>query len=88
VKVSLLTNCSFILSQPHKYATYGIAPNNVSSDDENDPEDSLPNSALNAPIEALQGLANAAVEAANTPELPPRYVGISVPSTSRLVQLQ
>jgi len=88
VKKFLLANGSFIWSQPHKYGTYGIAPNNLSSDDENDPEDTLPRSALNAPIEALQGLANAAVEAANTPEIPPRYVGISVPSTSRLVQPQ
>ncbi|KAF9653826.1 hypothetical protein BDM02DRAFT_3086575 [Thelephora ganbajun] len=57
---------------PHKYATYGIVPSNAASDDENDPEDALPRSALNAPIEALQGLANAAVEAANAPELSPR----------------
>lgn len=48
---------------PHKYATYGIVPSTApSSDDES--EDTLPRSTLNAPIEALQGLANAAAEAA------------------------
>ncbi|KAI0821658.1 hypothetical protein BC628DRAFT_805892 [Trametes gibbosa] len=51
---------------PHKYATYGIVPSTApSSDDES--EDTLPRSALNAPIEALQGLANAAAEAAAAP---------------------
>ncbi|KAH7098421.1 hypothetical protein BKA62DRAFT_713119 [Auriculariales sp. MPI-PUGE-AT-0066] len=51
---------------PHKYATYGIVPSTApSSDDES--EDTLPRSTINAPIEALQGLANAAVEAATTP---------------------
>lgn len=50
---------------PHKYATYGIVPSTApSSDDES--EDTLPRSTINAPIEALQGLANAAVEAAST----------------------
>jgi len=50
---------------PHKYATYGIVPSTApSSDDES--EDTLPRSTINAPIEALQGLANAAVEAATT----------------------
>ncbi|KIY46211.1 hypothetical protein FISHEDRAFT_47934, partial [Fistulina hepatica ATCC 64428] len=48
---------------PHKYATYGIVPSTApSSDDES--EDTLPRATLNAPIEALQGLANAAAEAA------------------------
>ncbi|GJJ06660.1 hypothetical protein Clacol_000855 [Clathrus columnatus] len=48
---------------PHKYATYGILPSTApSSDDES--EDTLPRSTMNAPIEALQGLANAAAEAA------------------------
>ncbi|EED78389.1 predicted protein [Postia placenta Mad-698-R] len=48
---------------PHKYATYGIVPSTApSSEDES--EDTLPRSTLNAPIEALQGLANAAAEAA------------------------
>lgn len=61
-----------IRPQPHKYATYGIVSSDAPSDDENDSEDALPRSALNAPIEALQGLANAAVEAANAPELSPR----------------
>ncbi|KAG9125199.1 hypothetical protein FRC07_008597 [Ceratobasidium sp. 392] len=56
---------------PHKFATYGIVPSTApSSDDES--EDTLPRSALNAPIEALQGLANAAVEAAAGPNLSPR----------------
>jgi hypothetical protein len=60
--------------QPHKYATYGIVPSTApSSDDESD--DTLPRSALNAPIEALQGLANAAAEAAAVPSnSPPRLV--------------
>jgi hypothetical protein len=51
---------------PHKYATYGIVPSTApSSDDEF--EDTLPRAAMNAPIEALQGLANAAAEAAAAP---------------------
>ena len=74
---------SFITYQPHKYATYGIVPSTApSSDDES--EDTLPRSALNAPIEALQGLANAAAEAAAAPSTsPPRYVTIP---RCRLVQ--
>lgn len=57
---------------PHKYATYGIVPSTApSSDDES--EDTLPRSTMNAPIEALQGLANAAAEAAAVPSFsPPR----------------
>ncbi|KAG9221145.1 hypothetical protein CCMSSC00406_0005416 [Pleurotus cornucopiae] len=57
---------------PHKYATYGIVPSTApSSDDES--EDTLPRASLNAPIEALQGLANAAAEAAAvTSASPPR----------------
>ncbi|TFK44692.1 hypothetical protein BDQ12DRAFT_30687 [Crucibulum laeve] len=57
---------------PHKYASYGIIPSTApSSDDES--EDTLPRSTLNAPIEALQGLANAAAEAAAAPSAePPR----------------
>jgi len=52
--------------QPHKYASYGIVPSTApSTDDES--EDTLPRSSLNAPIEALQGLANAAAEAAAAP---------------------
>ncbi|KAI0682416.1 hypothetical protein BC835DRAFT_1299457 [Cytidiella melzeri] len=51
---------------PHKYGTYGIVPSTApSSDDES--EDTLPRATLNAPIEALQGLANAAAEAAAAP---------------------
>jgi hypothetical protein len=58
--------------QPHKYANYGIVPSTAaSSDDES--EDTLPRASLNAPIEALQGLANAAAEAAAAPSAdPPR----------------
>jgi len=58
--------------QPHKYAPYGIVPSTApSSDDES--EDTLPRVSLNAPIEALQGLANAAAEAAAAPSAdPPR----------------
>ncbi|KAH7916535.1 hypothetical protein BJ138DRAFT_1074936 [Hygrophoropsis aurantiaca] len=56
---------------PHKYATYGIVPSTApSSDDES--EDTLPRATLNAPIEALQGLANAAAEAAAAPSSSPR----------------
>ncbi|KJA19930.1 hypothetical protein HYPSUDRAFT_143069 [Hypholoma sublateritium FD-334 SS-4] len=57
---------------PHKYANYGIVPSTAaSSDDES--EDTLPRASLNAPIEALQGLANAAAEAAAAPSTePPR----------------
>ncbi|KZV73304.1 hypothetical protein PENSPDRAFT_574673 [Peniophora sp. CONT] len=55
---------------PHKYGTYGIVPSTApSSDDES--EDTLPRSTLNAPIEALQGLANAAAEAAAAPSFSP-----------------
>ncbi|KAF8658282.1 hypothetical protein AX16_002056 [Volvariella volvacea WC 439] len=57
---------------PHKYATYGIVPSTApSSEDES--EETLPRTALGAPIEALQGLANAAAEAAAAPSAsPPR----------------
>jgi len=57
---------------PHKYASYGIIPSTApSSDDES--EETLPRATLNAPIEALQGLANAAAEAAAAPSAePPR----------------
>jgi hypothetical protein len=68
--------------KPHKYATYGIMPSTApSSDDEDD--DTLPRSALSAPIEALQGLANAAAEAAAVPSAsPPRLVPTPVTSFS------
>lgn len=60
--------------QPHKYATYGIVPSTAASS-EDESEDTLPRSSMNAPIEALQGLANAAAEAAAAPSsLPPRSV--------------
>ncbi|KAG8906158.1 hypothetical protein FRB99_007472 [Tulasnella sp. 403] len=56
---------------PHKFATYGIVPSTApSSEDES--EETLPRSSLNAPIEALQGLANAAAEAAAAPSSHPR----------------
>ncbi|KAJ3815885.1 hypothetical protein F5876DRAFT_71660 [Lentinula aff. lateritia] len=51
---------------PHKYATYGIIPSTAASS-EDESEDTLPRATLNAPIEALQGLANAAAEAAAVP---------------------
>lgn len=52
--------------QPHKYATYGIVSSTApSSEDES--EDTLPRATIGAPIEALQGLANAAAEAAAAP---------------------
>lgn len=51
---------------PHKYATYGIVPS-TSPSSEDESEDTLPRSTLNAPIEALQGLANAAAELAAVP---------------------
>ncbi|THH21337.1 hypothetical protein EW146_g187 [Bondarzewia mesenterica] len=58
---------------PHKYATYGIVPSTAPSSDDDESEDTLPRSTMNAPIEALQGLANAAAEAAAVPSLsPPR----------------
>lgn len=51
---------------PHKYATYGIVPSTAASS-EDESEETLPRSTINAPIEALQGLANAAAEAAAAP---------------------
>ncbi|KAF8134550.1 hypothetical protein EV363DRAFT_1562550 [Boletus edulis] len=59
-------------STPHKYATYGIVPSTASSEDES--EDTLPRASLSAPIEALQGLANAAAEAAAVPSTSPPIV--------------
>ncbi|TFY57123.1 hypothetical protein EVG20_g8667 [Dentipellis fragilis] len=58
---------------PHKYANYGIMPTSASSSDD-ESEDALPRSTLNAPIEALQGLANAAAEAAAAPSFSPPKV--------------
>lgn len=61
---------------PHKFATYGIVPSTApSSEDES--EETLPRSSLNAPIEALQGLANAAAEAAAAPSSHPRFAHIT-----------
>ena len=82
MKILFLAHGSFTRSQPHRYASYGIVPSDTPSDDESDSEGALPRSALNPPIEALQGLANAAVEAANSPELSPRYVNAYIPSAS------
>ncbi|KAI0268642.1 hypothetical protein BC834DRAFT_866568 [Gloeopeniophorella convolvens] len=48
------------------YATYGIVPSTAASS-EDESEETLPRSTINAPIEALQGLANAAAEAAAAP---------------------
>lgn len=56
--------------QPHKYATYGIVQSTAASS-EDESEDTLPRATLNAPIEALQGLANAAAEAAAAPSTAP-----------------
>ncbi|RXW21295.1 hypothetical protein EST38_g4553 [Candolleomyces aberdarensis] len=56
---------------PHKYASYGIVPSTAASS-EDESEDTLPRSTINAPIEALQGLANAAAEAAAAPAMSPR----------------
>ncbi|KAG8214039.1 hypothetical protein J3R82DRAFT_10795 [Butyriboletus roseoflavus] len=58
---------------PHKYATYGIVPSTAASS-EDESEDTLPRATLNAPIEALQGLANAAAEAAAAPSTAPPIV--------------
>lgn len=63
---------------PHKYASYGIVPSTAPSSE--DESDVLSRSTLNAPIEALQGLANAAAEAAAAPsETPPRVKGRKKP---------
>ena len=52
-----------------------LAPNNAPRLwYQSQPEDILSRSAIDAPIEALQGLANAAAEAASAPELSPGYV--------------
>jgi len=67
---------------PHKYATYGIVPSTApSSDDES--EDTLPRATLNAPIEALQGLANAAAEVAASDQ--PPYVPVYSSSSPSLL---
>lgn len=56
----------------HKYA---IVPSTASSSGDDDSEDISPRATLNAPVEALQGLANAAAEVA-TGDQPP-YVFLS-----------
>ena len=72
--------------QPHKYATYGIVPSTApSSEDES--EDTLPRATLNAPIEALQGLANAAAEAAAAPSTAPPVWVMFQPNIICLYQL-
>jgi hypothetical protein len=55
--------------RPHKYTTYGIAPDTTSPSDHGS-EDTLPGVALNTPTEALQGLANTAAEVAATDQPP------------------
>ncbi|KAG8811863.1 hypothetical protein FRC19_003520, partial [Serendipita sp. 401] len=68
---SLLNLLAGFRPPPHPFARYGIVPSTApSSDDES--EDTLPRATLNAPIEALQDLANAAAEAAAAPmDAPP-----------------
>lgn len=62
--------------QPQKFANYGILPNATASPEE-ETEEGLPRATLNAPIEALQGLANAAAEAAAAPSSDaPRHVPV------------
>jgi hypothetical protein len=51
---------------PYKYARYGIVPSTAASDDEDDA--TLPSDLINAPIEALQGLAKVATENAGARE--------------------
>lgn len=52
-----------LVPPPHKYATHGIVTSTASSSDD-ETEDILPRTTLKVPMEALQGLANAAAEAA------------------------
>jgi hypothetical protein len=67
---------SEFFSQPQKFANYGILPNATASPEE-ETEEGLPRATLNAPIEALQGLANAAAEAAAAPSSDaPRHVPV------------
>lgn len=49
---------------PHRYAQYGLVVPSTAASSEDESEDTLPRSSLNAPIEALQALANAADQAA------------------------
>jgi hypothetical protein len=49
---------------PHRYAQYGIVVPSTAPSSEDESEDTLPRSTLDAPIEALQALANAADQAA------------------------
>jgi len=59
----------------HKFANFGMVPNAAASSEEE--TDDMPRASLNAPIEALQGLANAAVEAAAAPSSDaPRHVPV------------
>jgi len=53
-----------------------MVPNATASSEE-ETDETLPRASLNAPIEALQGLANAAVEAASAPSSDaPRHVPV------------
>lgn len=45
---------------PHRFAQYGLVVPSTAASSEDESEDTLPRSHLNAPIEALQALANAA----------------------------
>ena len=69
---------------PHRYAQYGIVVPSTAPSSEDESEDTLPRSTLDAPIEALQALANAADQAAQDERAargsgflsPPRCVAI------------
>jgi hypothetical protein len=65
--------------QPHKYASYGIVVPSTSPSSDDESEETLPRATLDAPIQALQGLANAAAEAAAAPSaLSPRFVCLAL----------
>lgn len=49
---------------PHRYANYGLVVSSTAASSDDESEDTLPRSSLNAPIEALHQLANAADQAA------------------------
>jgi len=49
---------------PHRFANYGLVVSSTTASSDDESEDTLPRSSLNAPIEALHQLANAADQAA------------------------
>jgi hypothetical protein len=49
---------------PHRYANYALVVSSTAASSDDESEDTLPRSSLNAPIEALHQLANAADQAA------------------------